>query len=181
MVTHRFLALLRGVNVGGNAKVSMAELRTAITSAGFEAVSTYINSGNVIFSSNQTDTEQLATDMELIIHQHFALSIDVVVLSKEEWRKVIANAPKSWGHDTTRKHNLIVLLKLYDMAAVIEAIGRLKPAIESAEPGNGVIYQSLSLADFGKTTSGKLASKPIYKRMTIRNYNTATKLLALLD
>ncbi len=182
MENTRYLALLRGVNVGGNAKVSMAELKAALTSAGFEDVSSYINSGNVIFSAkNSADPELLSAQIEQVIHEHFGFRVDVIVLTKRRWVEIMNKAPAWWGHNPDRKHNLIVLLKPYSMSAIMEAIGKLKPDIESVEPGEGVVYQSLSLEDFGKTTSGKLASNPLYKRMTIRNYNTATKLLALLD
>lgn len=67
------------------------------------------------------------------------------------------------------------------MDETIRAIGELKPDIEAAEPGNCVIYQSMSFKFFGRTTTGKLSSSSIYKKMTVRNYNTATKLLTLLD
>jgi uncharacterized protein (DUF1697 family) len=181
MAKVRYVALLRGINVGGNAKVNMSELRSALTTAGFENVVSYINSGNLLFSSTTSDTERLSSDIEQIILDRFKLRIYAVVVPGDIWKKIIENAPKWWGHDATRKHNLIIMLKPFDMNEVMNAIGMLKPNIESAEPGDGVIYQSLSLQDFGKTTSGKLASNPIYKQMTIRNYNTAIKILALLN
>lgn len=60
-------------------------------------------------------------------------------------------------------------------------VGELKPDIETIEPGNGVLYQSMSLKMFGRTTTGKLVSNPIYKKITVRNYNTVTKLFSLLN
>lgn len=175
------MALLRGVNVGGKAKVNMAELKSAMSLAGFTDVVSYINSGNLIFNSEKTDTLQLSSEIEKIIHNCFKLDIDTVVLSRNEWTAIVESSPDWWGHDISRKHNLIIMLRPYDVDAVMQAIGVLKPKIESVEPGSGVVYQSLSLKDFGKTTSGKLATNPIYKRITIRNYNTAIKLLELLD
>jgi uncharacterized protein (DUF1697 family) len=68
----------------------------------------------------------------------------------------------------------------HDMTDVVQAIGSLKPDIEAMAPGQGVLYQSMSRELFGRTTTGKLVSSPIYKQMTIRNYNTVTKLLTLL-
>ncbi len=72
------------------------------------------------------------------------------------------------------------MIKPFNMDEVIAAIGQLKPGIEMIEPGDGVLYQSMSRALFGRTTTGKLASNPIYKRMTVRNYNTSMKLLGLM-
>lgn len=180
MKRNKYLALLRGVNVGGNAKLPMAELKTALLHAGFDDVSTYIQSGNIIFSSTSTDTIELAQQLQGIVKKSFALDIGVAVLSKSQWVDIIKSAPKWWGNDPSMKHNILVLLPPYDMKQTIAAIGTLKPSIERIESGKGVVYQSLSLELFGRTTSGKIASNPIYKKMTVRNYNTATKLLALL-
>jgi uncharacterized protein (DUF1697 family) len=178
---NRYIALLRGVNVGGKAKVSMADLKRALETAGFSEVKTYINSGNIVFASDSSDSAQLGKKIESVIERTFGFHVDAVVITKHEWTAIVRQAPKWWGHDETRKHNLIILCKPYDMQAIMSAIGVLKTDIESAEPGPGVIYQSLSLKDFGKTTSGKLASSPLYKRMTIRNYNTAQKIFSLLE
>jgi uncharacterized protein (DUF1697 family) len=180
MSQQKFIALLRGVNVGGTSRVNMGELKSTMIDAGFENVSSYINSGNIIFCAKQIDTRELAILITTIIRKHFGHDIDVIVLSKNEWSGIINNAPKWWGHDSTRKHNLIVLLRPDDIDSVIEAMGELNNNIESAVPGNGVVYQSLSLKDIGKTTCGKLATNPICKRMTIRNHNTVTKILTLL-
>ena len=177
---HQYLALLRGINVGGKALIKMADLKAALEHKGFEDVRTYIQSGNVLFTSDKHDKETLAVIIHDALKDHFNLDIDVVVLSAKEWNEIIESAPSWWGHDNTRKHNLVIMIPPYDMNQTMAAIGELKPDIESAEAGNGVVYQSISLEFFGRTTSGKLAANPIYKHMTIRNYNTAQKLNTLL-
>lgn len=177
----RYLALLRGINVGGKAKISMAELKTAMATDGFESVSSYINSGNILFESNEHDTLALAARIHELILAHFDLSIDVVVLSSEQWRRVVHEAPDWWGHTEGWKHNLLVLIPPVTMAETISALGLLKPDIERMQAGELVIYQGMSLKLFGRTTTGKLAASPIYKRLTIRNYNTTQKLGALLE
>lgn len=158
----------------------MSDLSDALSKSGFEQVSTYIQSGNVVFSSQSDDVEQLAKNISVRIKQRFDLDVDTVVISKAEWKQIIHDAPSWWGVDEAWKHNLLVLLQPYDMQKTIEAIGTLKPDIEMMQPGKGVIYQSMSKALFGRTTTGKIASSPIYKRMTVRNYNTAHKILDLL-
>lgn len=177
----RYLALLRGVNVGGKSLVKMADLKVAVTQAGFTDVKTYINSGNVLFSAPATDTRQLAEHIQAAIEKALQLNIEVVVVSHAEWQRIIDEAPQWWGQDDAWKHNLLVLIPPYTIQEVVAAIGVLKPDIETMEPGDGVLYQSMSKALFGRTTTGKLAASPIYKRMTVRNYNTATKLLSLFD
>ena len=176
-----YLALLRGINVGGNALIRMVDLKDAITEGGFNEVKTYIKSGNVIFKSDSDDIDNMAEKMEAVIETRFQLNVRVAIFSKDEWQKVIESAPTWWGKDKSWKHNLLILLRPYDMKDVVEAYGELKPTIENMKAGEGVLYQSLSFDKFGRTTGGKLASNPIYKKMTIRNYNTSTKLLSLVD
>jgi uncharacterized protein (DUF1697 family) len=174
------LALLRGVNVGGKGMVKMADLRDLLTSDGLSDVQTFIQSGNVIFSSRMTDTTKLASLIKSSIQTKFELAVDVAVFTKAEWKHIIDTAPKWWGADNEWKHNLLVLIKPYNMNEVVAAVGELKPDVEAMEPGAGVLYQSMSMTMLGRTTTGKMSASPIYKKMTVRNYNTATKLLALL-
>jgi uncharacterized protein (DUF1697 family) len=177
----KYLALLRGVNVGGKGLIPMADLCVALSDAGLADVQTYIQSGNVIFSSDVNDTDKLAALIAATITKHFKLDIGVAVFSQAQWAHVISVAPAWWGKDVEWKHNLLILLKPYDMDDVVAAVGQLKPDIEAMEPGEGVLYQSMSLKLFGRTTTGKINSSPIYKKMTVRNYNTANKLVSLLS
>jgi uncharacterized protein (DUF1697 family) len=176
-----YLALLRGINVGGKSLIKMADLKTALERQGLQNVSTYIQSGNVFFTSMNTDKTQLAQLINKIIRDAFMHEVEVVIFTKPEWEMIISNAPEWWGHKSEWKHNLLVLLPPATAEKAIEAIGTLKPDIEAVEAGPGVVYQGISLELFGKTTSGKLASSPIYKKMTVRNYNTSTKLLTLFS
>lgn len=178
---NEYVALLRGINVGGKSLVSMSALKDVLIQSGFENVKTYIQSGNILFSSNNKNSDELTTKMKQCIATNFQLTVEVVVLTKEDWQMIIESAPAWWGRDKTWKHNLLVLLRPTKVNEVVEAIGELKAGIEAMQPGHGVIYQSMSLKPFGRTTTGKLASSPIYQKMTVRNYNTATKLLSLLN
>ena len=176
-----YLALLRGINVGGKNIIKMDALRATLSAnPHIQNVRTYIQSGNVLFESELKDTAQLARLVQDTIVSHFAQPVGAAVFSKAEWQAVIGAAPESWGKNAAWKHNLLVMVGPYDMQRVTAAIGTLKPDIEACFPGQGVLYQSISWKDFGKSTGGKLASNPIYKHMTIRNFNTATKLLGLL-
>ncbi len=159
----------------------MTSLVDALTAAGLTDVRTYIQSGNVIFSADTTDTDKLASLIATTIEKNFKLSVGVAVFRASEWQHIIATAPKWWGVDTTWKHNVLAMIKPYDMQDVRSAIGTLKPGIEAIEPGEGVLYQSMSFQKFGQTSSSKLVSSPMYKKMTVRNYNTATKLSTLMS
>jgi len=176
-----YLAFLRGVNVGGNGLISMAELKDALSAAGLSKVHTYIQSGNVIFDSAATSNPALVELVASVIEKTFALTVAVAVFSLAEWRQIITAAPAWWGQDDGWKHNLLIMIEPYDMADTVTAIGELKPGWEHLKAGKRVLYQSVDKQYIGRTRTGsKLASSSVYKRMTIRNYNTATKLLALM-
>lgn len=175
----RYLTLLRGVNVGGNNKVTMRDLVAAMTEDGFVDVKSYINSGNVLFSSKSD--KDLEKKVASSIKRHSGLDIEVVIFTADQWLQIVEEAPDFWGKNPDWKHNLLVMIPPYKMNQVIRAIGSLKPDLESLVPGRGVLYQSVSLKSFGRTSAGKLAANPIYKKMTVRNYNTAIKLGVLLS
>ena len=173
------LALLRGINVGGNTMIKMADLRTALEDDGFEEVSTYINSGNVIFKTAKGFD---APRIEKLITKHFGHKVDVVCFTDKQWKAIIDAAPKSWGSDEKWRHNMLALLDTKEIKQVVEGIGELREGMETLDAGKGVLYQSIEIASIGKGATGsKMASKPAYKRMTIRNYNTAVKLAKLLE
>jgi uncharacterized protein (DUF1697 family) len=175
-----YLALLRGVNVGGKGLLRMSELKGCLEKAGFAEVRTYIQSGNVLFAAPKTETSRLARKMETAIEKTFAMKVGVVVFAEREWQEIVQRAPKSWGANKDWKHNLLALLPGTNAADVMTAVGALKPEIEAVTAGQGVLYQSLSIDSFGRTNSGKLAGHPIYRRITVRNHNTARKLAELL-
>lgn len=177
----RYLALLRGVNVGGKGKVKMAELRDALSAAGLSDVRTYIQSGNIIFTSGITDSGKLAAMIRQMVQKEFEVETGVALFTRGEWSRIIAAAPDWWGVEKAWRHNLLIMIKPYRMSDVLAALGNLKPDIESVQPGKGVFYQSLSLEKFGRTSSSRLVSSPVYKRMTIRNYNTVMRLGSLLE
>jgi uncharacterized protein (DUF1697 family) len=92
-VVRTHVALLRGINVGGRNKVAMADLREIVTSLGHTDVATYIQSGNVVFTSPETDTARLAEDLEQAIAERLGVQPGVVVVSGEELRQVIGSNP----------------------------------------------------------------------------------------
>lgn len=174
----RYVALLRGVNVGGNNKVTMKDLVAAMTEDGFIDVKSYINSGNVLFGSSSS--KNLDKKVAAAIKRHSGLDIDVVVVEAERWGKIIDEAPKAWGKQDDWKHNIVVMIPPATPQQMLQEVGELRPEYESLTIGDGVVYQSISLKYFGRARSGALVGKPLYKKMTIRNYNTATKLAQLL-
>ena len=120
----RFIALLRGINISGKNKISMPELKTALGETGFADVKTYLNSVNVIFSDDETDTVKLAEGIRAIILEIFKLEIPVFVISQDELKELLSKAPSWWGSDSKDIYdNLIFAITPYSIETVAEKIG----------------------------------------------------------
>lgn len=176
-----FICFIRGINVGGNNIIKMAELKAVLEKEGFKNSKTYIQSGNVILKSLKKSNEAVSKDLEKILKKHFQVDTQVVSFSKSEWQKIMQNAPKTWGENPDWKHNILMVIPPQSAKGVEEAVGELKPGIEWAHPGKGVVYQSVSRELFGKSRYSKIPSQKVYKEVTIRNFNTANKLLTLIN
>lgn len=90
----QYVALLRGINVGGKNKVSMKDLKTCFNKAGFPDAITYINSGNVIFTSEEKDTIKLAEKCKEIIHQEFGFPISLALIDVDTLQEALDNVPQ---------------------------------------------------------------------------------------
>lgn len=174
----QYLTLLRGVNVGGNSLIKMADLKTALEAAGFTDVKTYIQSGDVFVSTPERSKIKVAESVAAVIKKHFKHSVDVVAFTKSDWQKVVDGAPEWWGAGDGWKHDLFVLIPPFKIKEVLTSLGDTDIEIERLEVGAGVIYASILVAKFSRSATSKIIGKPVYKRMTIRNYNTSNKLMA---
>ena len=177
----QYLVFLRGINVGGKSLIKMAELKAALEADSFKHVKTYIQSGNVFVTTPEKDAVKVARAVSKSIAKHFKLDVKAVAFTKQEWQRVVAEAPKWWGTGDGWKHDLLILLPPYDMKDVMTSLGEPKPDIENIGSGAGVVYASLVIKKFSSTRISKLVGTPLYKQVTIRNYNTATKLANLFD
>lgn len=177
----QYIALLRGINISGKNKISMPLLKAAFEAMGFLDVSTYINSGNVLFSSEGNDTGALSILCHNMIEAQFLLDIPVVVLSRDELRGALDNAPAWWDvpSEKTVIHQVIFPVPPLTVEAVYQAVGEAKPAYEQVGSYQNVIFWSAPRATLSRTRWYKIASSSVNDRVTIRNASTAKKLLAL--
>ena len=106
----KYIALLRGVNVGGKNKMIMADLKSSFERNGFQNVATYINSGNVIFDSDIADETTLKTVCEKRISADFDLNIPVCVISSADLREALAHAPKWWKKEPNTRHDAFFVI-----------------------------------------------------------------------
>jgi len=175
----RYIALLRGVNVGGNNIVSMAELRWAFERAGFANVSTYINSGNVIFDSDASEGVIRDRCQDLLSAQ-FSLSSPLALVSGPVLGDTVANAPSWWNQDPDSRHNAIFVIPPLTPAKVCAQIGQTDPEIELISWYGPVIFWSAPRATSGRSRLSRIVTrKDIYNLVTIRNANTTLKLAGL--
>ena len=180
MTTKQYVALLRGINVGGRNSVAMAALRDAFEAAGYEAVGTYIQSGNVLFASDARSAS-LEGDIEATLERRFGVPLVVVVRSHAQLRKVVADAPPGFGTRPDTYHSDAVFLKKPLTSARAMEIVELREGVDEAWPGAGVLYFARLSARRTQSRMSRIAMRPEYKLMTIRSWATTTKLLPLLD
>ncbi len=169
----QYLALLRGINVGGKNAVAMAELREEFEELGFADVATYINSGNVLFRGKREKMETLSARIEKALTKRFKIDLKVVVLTEAQMRKVVADAPKDAGHADYR-WDAIFVRKPLTVKKVLGLID-LKEGVDRAWAGKGVVYFSRLDSKASSSRLSKFAGMPEYKDVTVRNWNSTTK------
>ena len=177
----KYIALLRGVNVGGNNIVSMSLLRETFEKSGFCDVTTYINSGNIFFSYGETDIEALQQRCQQIIAEKFNLNITVAVISPKDLAEALSHAPTWWDSDKELKHNAIFVIPPTSVEDIIKEVGKINEEYEQAAHYGQVVFWSAPLKTFSKTKWSKFVSTTARSRITIRNANTTKKLLQLSE
>jgi uncharacterized protein (DUF1697 family) len=175
-----FVALLRGINVGGNNLIKMSELKACFEKQGFENVRTFIASGNVLFEHGQAVGAKLVKRIESALEKTFDYSASVVVRSEKQMREIVARAPKGFGTEPKKYRYDVLFLKEPLTAADAMKSVTIKEGVDRAFAGNGVVYFSRLIAKATQSRLPKLVTLPIYKNLTIRNWNTTTKLVALM-
>ena len=175
----RYVALLRGINVGGKNKIPMAELKKGFEELGFEEVKTYLNSGNVIFSSDKEDVEKLKKQIETMINEQFGFEIPVFVIPQERLRDILLNAPDWWGDDNQEIYdNLIFMMPPAVFSDVFDEIGEPKEGLEKIKDYKETIFWCFHRKEYQKTNWwSKTASAAISDKLTIRTANTVRKIV----
>jgi len=177
-----FIVLLRGINVGGKNKVPMANLKKCLEKSGFSNVSTYIASGNVILESYKHPSE-IKVRIEKMLSTSFELDselIKVLVLTHNQLKKVIDNKPSGFGEKSKKYHSDAIFLMDVSTSNAM-AIFNPREGVDKVWPGNGVIYSQRLSAKRSQSRLSKIVMSPLYKSMTIRNWNTTTTLLKLSE
>ena len=170
-----YIALLKGINVGGHKKVPMAELRDLLAKSGFQNVQTYIQSGNVIFKSSE-ETKNLEDKIQNAISSHFGFEVSVIVKTNAELQLIFDSCP---FENAKKEKSYFIMLNKIPERNLIEEVDKISYDDEEIVIINNCLYFYCSKG-FGQTKF----NMSTYERKlnlvgTSRNYNTMVKLLSL--
>lgn len=177
----QYLALLRGINVGGNNIVRMAELSDCFERLGLDDVATYIQSGNVVFRSGDDDVAALTSRIEAAMLERFGFACRLVVLPHAALKESVQKAPRGFGSAPAEYRYDVIFLK--PPLTAKEAVKDMptNPDVDRVTAGGGVLYFSRLISKAAESKLGRVVQLPVYRSMTIRNWNTTTKLLTLME
>jgi len=174
----KYIALLRGINISGKNKIVMSELKAGFIELGYSAVSTHLNSGNVIFSCDVDDLAAIASAIKAMIKDKFDLDIPVFIISQKELEEVLNHAPDWWGsNDKEIYDNLIFMFPALSYDEFYNEVGNPKEEYEKVHHYKNAIFWSFSRKNYQKTNWwSKTSSASISEKITIRTANTVRKI-----
>lgn len=176
----RYALLVRGINVGGKNKVVMAQLRQELTELGLEKVETYINSGNIFYTSTAPKA-RLVKKLETFFEIHYPFIQSFSFLSQEDYEAELENLPDWWSKDLARKDVLFYTEGL-DVDQVIKKVNSLELEDEVVHFGKlGIFWGKFSEESYYATAYHKyLLKMTFYRQITIRNAKTFDKIGQML-
>ena len=174
-----WIALLRGINVGGNRRVPMAELRAVLETIGLDEVRTYIVSGNVLFRTALTDRAELTARIEATIEERFGFAVAVVLRTAVELRSLLAADPLPEGSTTDPAHRYAVFLSADPDPARLAAIDSAAVAPDVFVVGDRVIHAWYRNGLQASKLAVRLTDRSLGVTVTTRNWNTVRKLVDL--
>jgi len=179
MKNNIYLALLRGINVGGNNTVSMKNLKKVFEGLGYTNIKTYINSGNVIFQTTDKSSDKIVRVIEDAIEKEFGFAVRVLLRSKKQIEEVCELIPKKWTNSKTMRTDVIFLWKEADNVEEVAKVV-INPQVDNLIYKAGAIIWNFEREKCKESKSDKFIGTYLYKHMTARNVNTTRKLLELM-
>lgn len=174
----RWVALLRGVNVGGSRRVAMADLRALLTGLGYTDVTTYVQSGNAVFTAEEPDGDRVARAVEQRVDAELGLDVTVIVRSREELAAVVAANPYPDLVDAPTTLHVMFLAGPVRQDA-FAGIDLASFAPEEVRAGDRVLYLRCPFGLGRSRLVAELTERRLGVRATMRNWRTVTKLLEL--
>jgi uncharacterized protein (DUF1697 family) len=177
---NQYVALLRGINVGGKNLIKMTDLAAFFQALGFQSVRTYIQSGNVIFSADEADKSRLTDLLEAGLSKRFQYDASLVLRTEKEMYVTAAQAPTGFGSDpASYRYDVIFLQAALTAAEAMQHVST-KDGVDQVFAGDGVLYFSRLISRATQSHLVRIISTPVYRSMTIRNWNTTMKLVNML-
>ena len=173
----RYVALFRGINVGKSVQVPMKRLKVLIESLGYKNVITYLNSGNVIFDSEDEKT-RITRSIEDLLRIEFGQYIPTLVKTSEEMQEIIKSIPNDWMNNESQQTYIAYLFKDVAYPELIEELPIKRQYIDIRYVHECIIW-NIKREYYNKSQITKIANHKSYERMTTRNVNTARKLAEL--
>ncbi len=170
-----YLALLRGINVGGNNKVPMSDLKATFERAGMRNVSTYINSGNVIFETECEDAATVSAQLEAALEREFSFPVPVLVIDSERLLSLAEALSADWANDAAAKCDALFLWADVDSPESLNGL-TIKPGIDEVIYHPGAILWRTDRAAVTRSGLMRIVGTDFYQRVTVRNCNTLRKL-----
>ena len=185
-----YVALLRGINVGGKNKVVMSELREQIAARGFDSVRTYINSGNLLFEAEaeaevgagtNTPCEAVAQIVEDVLARRYDFPIRLALLTAQDYVAELRSLP-DWWHGEVARRDVLFFTRGLDRAHVRERIEAMELGDEAVYFGkHAVFWGKFDEKTFLKTAYHKrLLREDFYRQVTIRSGSTVEKIASML-
>ena len=177
----KFVALLRGINVGGKNIIAKADLIECFEDLGFKNVTTYIQSGNILFRANTSSVKNVTAKIEKQLSSRFSYDARAAVMTHRQFVSAVGATHPEWGKKPDYKHNALFTLGDTNSKKVLAQLPEPQPGIETVSTAPCVLFWSASTKNLSRTTIMKLASMQLYKQLTVRNHNTVFKILDLFD
>jgi uncharacterized protein (DUF1697 family) len=175
----KYVALLRGINVGGKNIIKMNALQKAVEACGYKNVLTFIQSGNVMFDAQEKNIQNVTVTLEKALSKVFNYQSKIVVISHDQLKQVLSQVPSEWKTKNDVRC-YIAFIKEPVTAQEVREQTKPKEGIDTAKTGNGVLYMSTLLSGITKSGFTKLIGTKVYKDITIRNYTTVQKICAMM-
>lgn len=174
-----YVALLRGINVGGNNKIEMKLLRLLFEELGYKNVKTYINTGNVIFEADTLDVDNFSKIIEQKIVEVFGVNSPVVVRTINQIQKLCSAIPDTWLNNTEMKTDVMFLFPQSDKTEIIKEL-KHNPEAENLIYLPGALVWNIDRKNYNQGQVPKFIGSKLYTQITARNINTVRKLLAMM-
>lgn len=174
----KHVALLRGINVGNSVRINMKDLKLLFEKNGFSEVSTYINSGNIVFESSDNKSK-IQKDIEAFLLKEYGQGIKALVFNREQIISIANAIPAEWKNDEHQKTDVAYLFDTVNNKEILDILPVKKDYVKLIYT-NGAVLWNVNRSNYNKSQLNKIISHKIYKEMTIRNVNTARYLASIM-